>query len=379
VDGRWRSTSVVGGEETLGPVSAHGEVQLDGGYGPARGRALFGLGHTFEPLPGLRLDVSYERVQVLGDPGAGPAQPGTTLDPVTGRSSTGGRVDGLPPFAATGVNPAGAFYPGAVSRDAFSLAGGYTSDPVEASLRLELRYDNADDRLSDTLSGVADRLQGVVAGNLAWHWTRDLSLMGRLDTLVTQNLDRHLAESLWLASSLGLAYRPVQDDRFALLLKATHLVDQRPLDLALGTSDRQVSEVLSIAPVFESPWRVGLSEKVALKRTRMQVGIGEGLRPPEALAYALLWINRLDTHATDHLDLSLEYRLLWVGAGSRGDDGSVPFQRGVEQGFVFEVAYRLGAHLRVGAGWSLTRVSDDELARFDSDGRGPFLRITGVY
>jgi hypothetical protein len=347
------------------------------------GRAVFGIANHFEPWTGIKLGFGLERSQVLGaqaaaDGGTATAIPGTTIDPVTGRISTTGRVDGVPPFEAAGANPAGTFYPGATSRTAANASVELLRDAVKGSLRLELRYDAADPKLVGTLPGVATRLQGVVLGNVAWRFTRDLSLIGHLNWSGTRNVDRNLYEALWMESTAGAAFRPVGYDWVNVLFKYTYLIDQRPLDLQAGTADRQTSHVLSLAPTIETPWHLALSEKLAYKLTRIDGGLGEAaaVRPAQTFAHTILWVNRLDLHLTDHLDLSGEYRMLWVLAGASSQSGLIG---SLKSGFLLEAAWRVNDNLRLGAGWNFTHFGDDELARFDRNESGPFLRVTGLY
>ncbi len=382
----WRSQSIVGGEHEIMPgMRSYGEYQLDGGMSDQRGRAIIGMSNLWHPLENVTLGLSYERVQVMGDPGQGPVVPGATADAETGRVSTSGLVDGLPAFDAVGVNPAGAFYPGAVSRDAASASAEYLGQPIKGSARLELRHDNVDEELAATMPGVANRLQTVALGNAAWTWTRDLSAIGRFRYAGTVNRDRQAEgkegqEALWMEATGGLAFRPETYDWLNVLAKYTRLVDQRPLDLTLGTGDRHSSHVVSVAPVVRTPWRATLTEKIAYKHTRMDVGIGEPevLRPPEATAHTLLWINRLDLHILPRFDLTGEYRVLWVGTEDASGESDAKSTT-TRSGLVLEVALRAAEQLRLGVGYSFASFSDNELSRLDTDESGPFLRVTGVY
>jgi hypothetical protein len=172
----------------------------------------------------------------------------------------------------------------------------------------------------------------------------------------------------------GLAYRPVRFDFVNLLFKYTRLYDQRPIDLTQGLGDSQVSDVLSISPTFELPWRFALAEKLAYKHTRLI--LADGPVGPFIDTHLWLWVNRLDYHLKTMLDVSGEFRIYALrgpsaGGAAVGGDG--------ERGFLLEVAYRPNRFSRLGVGYNFTSFSDNELQRLDHSGGGFFIRAVGQY
>lgn len=273
-------------------------------------------------------------------------------------------------FGAQGQNPAVASYPGTVSRDAAAAGVEYLADPrVKASARLELRYDNADDRLVGAQPGVADRIQLVALSGAEWKWTDDLAFLAKFHLATTENDSRGITDARWVEASLALSYRPVQYDTVAALFKYTRLLDLRPLDLATGLHDEVVADVLAISPTLELPFRLGIAQKLAYKHSRLSA---DGL--PAASADTVLSVSRLDFHLLPELDLSGEYRVLWVGL-PRENGGS----RDLRHGAVAEIAWRPFRYFRVGLGYDLSRISDDELHRTGKTEGGVFMRVTGVY
>ena len=154
-----------------------------------------------------------------------------------------------------------------------------------------------------------------------------------------------------------------------MLFKVTHLLDQRPVDLTSGLTDEQSSEVLSISPTLELPLRIAIAEKIAWKHLRSRVADG-----PTVSADLLLWVNRLDWHVVQQLDLSAEYRWMEVVGPIAGGSGG-----NSERGVLVEAAFRPSRWSRIGVGWNFTSFSDDELARYDRSGGGFFIRAVGEY
>ena len=415
VGGQFLATSILGGEDRLAKgTRAYGEYQIDGAISDGSSRAVVGLANRWELMKGLFVSLNYERAQVYGTTtgaagfGGFAAGPGASLGggQVLGESQTASPgmspaascVPGVAPspqqgapatpstnvatgtcapstFYGSSYNPAGGFFPGTTSRDAASGGFEYTLDHrFKASMRLELRLDNADPTLLGKTPGVADRRQLVTLNNVDWKWTDDLSFLARLNLVESQVADPSTnvlgTEARYLEGTFGLAFRPALYDRFAVLFKYTRLIDQRPYALTLGTSDIQTSDVVALSPTLELPLELALAEKFAYKHTHARVGDG-----PDEYSHTLLWVNRLDKHLFEKFDVSLEYRMLFVytpdGAGGYADDG--------DRGFLVEAAYRPMKYLRVGAGYNFTSFTENELDRWDRSGGGFFLRATGMY
>ena len=398
--GQLISTSVVGAEDKLGPtLRSYGEWQLDNQAGGFAQRAVMGLVNRFEVRPGVWISAAFERAQVLGNAGLTipGADPGATSGSINGISPTAGPLlnpqascipgstpaagtppqqggAGCSPALATGssFNPAGGYFPGASARTAGSLGIEYTLLPrLKGSAKLELRKDTADPKLIGVVAGVDDRLHFLVSGDASWKWTDDFSALGRLHLARTTG-SNDVVQAEWLEATVGLALRPVRSDRFALLFKLTHLSDQRPVDLTSGISDLQVSDVISLAPTLELPFRLAIAEKLAFKHVKSSVAGG-----PDLDANLFLWVNRLDWHAHKLFDLSAEYRMLILrgplagtAVGGHGDS---------QRGFLAEVAWKPSRYTRLGVGWNFTSFSDDELARYDNSAGGFFVRAVGEY
>ncbi len=428
--GQLQHTTVIGAEERVGRGSrVYGEYQLDGQASDTAQRAVLGLMNRWELRRGWFLSVGYERAQVLGRGGLGlgglttlvpGAVPGATLGGIngvsgsaspalnpaatcTGTSSTAGvtGASGTPPATGSagtcststlGYNPAGGYLPGATSRDAGSIGLevlGY--ERLKASIRAELRADKADATLAGIVPGVADRLHLLFNGDASAKFTEDLGLFARVHLAESRVTDKSAqvqgsitggvavpstvgqarTEARWVELTAGLAFRPVRWDTLAVLFKATHLIDQRPLDLVSGLTDEQVSDVVSISPTLELPWRFSLAEKLAYKHARALLADGPALD-----THTWLWVNRLDFHLLQQLDFSGEFRWLKLrgptsGGIGVGGDG--------ERGVLLEAAWRPTRYSRIGVGWNFTSFSDDELARNDHSSGGLFLRAVGEY
>jgi hypothetical protein len=359
--GSWLSSSVVGANGRInGNARAYGEYQLDGAVAGAQSRAVMGLGTSWKLMPGLQLQLGYERTQVFGGSGTAPA---------TGLVLPAALTDSYA-FSASGSNGANVFYAGSGSRDAVSGGLDYTAlKMLKAGLKLEMRYDDLDEE-----RGGQDRLVLLAQGAATWSWNQDLALLLRFNLADVQNRTLELSEAGLQDISLGVAYRPVRHEWISILAKYARRLEHRPLSLLAGSFEQYSADVLALEPILELPWGLQLVEKLALKYATEQID-----DMPEGQALTLLWINRLNVHVLRLLgtwlgsipgdvDLGAEWRVLWQLQTASA-----------EQGLLFELAYAPVEYIRFGLGWNFTHFSDDEFARGGEDAAGLFFRVTGQY
>ncbi|MCA9540665.1 MAG: hypothetical protein KC620_17320, partial [Myxococcales bacterium] len=320
-DGRAATTTVLGGEERFGAGRhtgrAYGEYQLDTGIGGERNRAVLGVGHHTQLIEGLTLDAGYERSQVLG---------GST---------------------------------GEFSRDAISVGLEYlAAQNLKLSGRYELRYEDNDESF-----GRHDRAQYLALNNASLALTRDLTLLARFNYGTTLDLELDDTEAELIEGSLGLAWRPRHSDWVNVLFKYTRRYEQRPIDLTLEKPEREENDVISLVPIFELPWHFQLVEKLAWRRSGIEVE-----NVPTVVSHTVLWINRLNYHLTKTWDAGLEYRLL-----------STQLASSTRQGFLLALDYIVLDQVRLGVGYNFTSFSDDEFAALNEDYGGPFFRVIAQY
>ncbi len=359
----FNTTTVVGGETDVGPGSqAYAEYQLDGGFSGDQSRGVVGLKTAYRLPFGFALNFGYERIMLVG--GTVPTTEGGNVPP-------GAFTDGTF-YAAPGANAGGAFLAGEGSRDAVSAGVELKrGEAVVASQRFELRYDNRTEA-----RGGHDRLWLLSGSGGSVRLSPELSLLGRYNIALAQDLALSEREAYFEEGAFGVAYRPVTHDWFSVLAKISRRVDVRPLSLEAGTSDDYTAHAMSVEPIVELPWKVQLVEKLALKHASEKLD-----DVPEANALTGLWINRVNLHALGlikslgvkqplpgEIDLGVEYRVL---AG---------FTYGtVEHGPLVEVQVAPVEYFRVGVGYNFTSFSDDELDSGKLDRSGFFVRAVGSF
>ncbi|GAB4289410.1 MAG: hypothetical protein Kow0090_02120 [Myxococcota bacterium] len=380
------STSTVGVEEAASPtalseVRTYGEYQLDASGSGEVNRLVLGMNNSWEVTAGLRLTVNYERQQVAG------SQLEYYRD--VGVPMSRGLIDdvGVPRDYAATPDPAIAAYAGAdapypyladptavfngtalpygsnlgdSSRDVGAVGAEFLRlSFLKASTKFELRFDNGDE-----LMGGMDKIQFLTMNGLALQILDDVSLVGKLNYVITNNLTLELREGRVLEASAGIAFRPRKHDWINIITKYTKLIEQRPLSLTAGVVDESDNDVFTIMPVVDTPLRLKFTEKLAVKRAAEIVG-----SLPEAVSVTLLWINRLDFDVWRRkIALGGEYRVLKNFLIEQS-----------EAGWLAELSVLPAKYLRIGVGYNFTSFSDNEFARQDYDYGGFFFRLAGQY
>jgi hypothetical protein len=165
-------------------------------------------------------------------------------------------------------------------------------------------------------------------------------------------------------SSFGLSWRAPRSDAVQALGRWTRLADRRgpqPGD-SLGTQS-----VLGVA-ALEATVRVLPGVEWAMKgATRLDQSGSSGL--PVGTAHSSLWASRLDYKlGQEPLRLGVEYRRLSQreAADSRG-------------GWLNELSFDPGQHMRFGVGYNFSRFSGDPLVRNQDSSQGWFIRAQSRY
>ncbi|NNG47182.1 MAG: hypothetical protein HKM86_08745 [Deltaproteobacteria bacterium] len=223
---------------------------------------------------------------------------------------------------------------------------------IRASTRNEVRKENGD----------TERLQFLTSNHIEWKFNPDFTLLGkyRYSRTEDQKLDRTEAE--FEERSIGVAYRPVTDDRFNALARYTKLLDRRPLSL-VGTEESETeSDVASLEWSWEIHRYVEWVTKEAAK-IKEESGDGSSVR-----THTYLSIQRLNFHVWKKIDLGAEYRILLQ---EEADD--------MRHGWLTECTWEAIDHLRFGVGYNFTDFSDNEFSENDYSVHGWFVRLQGKF
>lgn len=183
----------------------------------------------------------------------------------------------------------------------------------------------------------------------------NLSLIGKLEKY--EEYDNSLSEPKFLRNKdlIGLAYRPVNNDRLNLLLKyefdeEKDLTDEATVDL--------VTKISSIEGIYDLTPRIELFGKYAFREKN------ERSVPPPFTAISNLTIAGITFKLTQRFGLGGEYRII--------DLPQIPETR---TGYSLEASYDLFQHIMLVLGYGWTTYNDLRFGENDYWAEGPYLRL----
>ncbi|NER81831.1 MAG: TonB-dependent receptor, partial [Leptolyngbya sp. SIO1D8] len=296
------------------------------------GRLGFDQGFTL--APGLRLDLSYERVfnNLYGNTAAGEifSQPFAVGDGASALQLTSG--------------------------NSFSVGLAYTDNAdFQASTRLEHRTSSRGSNTVFTASALG-RLTPAINTLLDF----------RMSRAANQGLDLGTSSTL----KVGLAYRDPQRDNFNALLRYEYRRNpsSTPDSLLFGSSIDTSEHLLSAEAIYAPNWRWELYGKYAFRTSSTRIGgLANGeIEFPEFTSNSAIHLAQL--RATYRLgyawDITGEVR--WIGSSAGYS----------EFGTALELGYYMTPDLRLYAGYSLGGAYDRDFSGANRSASGPYIGIT---
>jgi hypothetical protein len=284
----------------------------------------------------------------------------------------------------------------------------YVSHPAETDPSKVKGYTKATTRFEYRVNKASgtEKVGYLTANKLFYQLDEDLSALIKVYLSRTKNETTDDIEAQFKELSVGLAYRPVRWDKYALLGKIAYLEDQSPLaqsDPSLCSGQvfavtRSGSFVTSLEGSVDLPNRFQIVEKLAWKRTVEDVA---GCKAVASNTYLIA--TRLNYYPSPISSPSRQRRVWWEGSGSpqatRGEDKErgvgwlqgwrigVEYRMLVAQlaedrkaGFVLEFDREVQKYVYLGFGYNFTDFSDD-LTEYKDDYKinGFFIRVTAKY
>ncbi|MDH3975102.1 MAG: OmpA family protein [Deltaproteobacteria bacterium] len=205
--------------------------------------------------------------------------------------------------------------------------------------------------------------QYLTSNHIEFRLTPDFTFLA--DYRWSETRDRALDTRIagFRESSAGIAYRPVESDRFNALMRYTRLKDERQTNQWDPEKQINDTEVLSAAWSLELNRYFEWVEKEAIKRRWEKVGNRE-----EVKTETLLSIHRINLHITKTIDMGTEYRTL------RQKEA-----KDERKGWLAELSWEAVEHLRMGVGYNFTDFSDNEFSDNSYSVEGPFVRLQAAF
>ncbi|MBF0593812.1 MAG: DUF11 domain-containing protein [Candidatus Omnitrophica bacterium] len=240
-----------------------------------------------------------------------------------------------------------------------ALAGGFGyvekdeegKEKVKSSTKLEGRIDR----------GSQDKQQVVVYQDIQGRATDELTLSGKFQYSQTKNRALNKVEAQYKEVMLGMAFRPVDNDRLNLFGKYTYKENQGPSgQLNVSDIEQTKMQVLSAEGAYDltDDWQI--VEKMAFRIMEEKVAGFDF-----ATTHTWLLVNRANYRLNQDWKIGAEYRTL-----------AVQEAKDRKSGFLLEAVHSLNDNVELGVGYNFTDFVDD-LTNLGYTVAGPYVRMTG--
>jgi len=327
---QFRSTSITS-LDTLVDQRLSEDTAITGRYSILNGvngltsQGAIGLNHRIKLAPGLKLNLTYERI--FGDVFAYTAAGQQFAQPyAVGQSAS-----------ALGLTQG----------DSYSVGLEYTDNPdFKASARAEYRNSSAGDNLV---------LSAAAAGKLSPSFT---ALVRFQQANFANQTVTGLSDTINL--KLGMAYRDPASDVFNALLRYEFRQNpsSTPSSLLIGSGTGETDHLIALEAIYAPSWRWEFYGKFALRSAKSY--LAQDLIGTNAISLAQF---RSSYRLGYRWDITGEVR--WISQTQSGFD---------EIGYVIEAGYYLTPNLRLGVGYSFGGAYDRDLGNRTKG--GPFIGLS---
>lgn len=254
---------------------------------------------------------------------------------------------------------------GSFERTAFSVSAGRVSDGLRVASQLEGRFEDG------ILSGSdRDRTTWLMRNTVAFDANEDVEAIARLNFAVSDADadDTGFLDADYVEGVVGLAYRPVHNDRLNALAKYTYFEDLAPAQQLSNTGQanlaRQKSQIASIDGTFDVTRKLTLGGKFGYRRGEVAL---DRSSDDFVESDAYLGVARAEYHIIKRWEALAEARILRSKLADTDQYGAL-----------VGVYRHVGDNLKIGGGYSFSEFSDD-LTDFDNDSDGFFLNLVGKF
>ena len=311
-----RSTLTVGARQRFSDtLSVYGENRV--GFGGTAPSLTRGYGLQFDPTEKVSITGSFEN----------------------------GRIDDV----STGV----------FRRTAASLGFGYATEGVRLGSSIEMRKED---------SATIDQTVWLLRNDITYEVNPSWTALGRFNLARADQGNQSINAAEFTEAVAGLAFRPVNNERFNALVRFTYFEDLGPVGQITGSGQTESPKQRSV--VFNADFNYDLSQKLTLgAKYGYRQGRVSVTRDSDIFVSsdAHLAVIRGDYHVNKQWDVLLEGRALWV-----------PLADDMRIGALGAIYRHIGNNVKVGVGYSLSDFSDD-LTDQSYSSHGPFLNLLSKF
>ncbi|QGX99132.1 hypothetical protein EI983_12975 [Roseovarius faecimaris] len=252
---------------------------------------------------------------------------------------------------------------GDLRREGLTFSAHYTNEDItQAGISLEYH------REKNNLFPAQNRETWGASGYLRYQASEEFRLLANIDTIISESNQSSFRDGRYIEGKIGLAYRPINNDRFNALFSYTYLEDLPGTDQVNIEGDlngpRQKSHILNADVSYDLNRQFTLGAKYGYRMADVETVRGSGVFTSNT---AHLGILRLDYHVVHNWDIMVEARI------QKFEEANV-----TETGAVIGAWRHFGNNAKIGVGYQFGDV-DDDLRYIDGRKEGPFLNILAKF
>lgn len=251
---------------------------------------------------------------------------------------------------------------GELERKGLTLGVHYSEgERVQAGIKGEFRRENSDTDQS------LDRTSWGVSAYTRIQIDESTRFLANLDAIVSNSDQSSLRDGKYVEANIGLAYRPVDNDRLNVLARYTYLYDMPGPDQVNFEGDingpRQKSHILSVDVNYDVTQEITVGGKIGYRRAEVADRGSDSFTK----STATLGVLRVDYHVVHNWDITAEARVMKF------------HETGVtEKGAVLGVWRAFGNNVKAGVGYQWGDVSSD-LREIEGRKEGAFFNIVATF
>ena len=222
--------------------------------------------------------------------------------------------------------------------------------------KIEFRQDKGNEKVN----------QWVTTNSFRYKWTNEYTIVGKLNYSRTDNKTTGKKEAEFAEGNIGLAYRPIYNDKLNFLTRYTYLQDEeKDSNRSIDYSDEK-SHIFEFETIYSynARWDWGLKLAGKDKRETITRASGKDLKMHTQIYLAGL---KSTYHIIKNWDIFTEYH--W-----KYDE----HESAVEQGAIVAINRHIGENFKVGVGYNFSNFEDD-LRRDDYEAEGWFINVVGKF
>jgi hypothetical protein len=274
---------------------------------------------------------------------------GLKFEPTEKLSFTGSFEHGKVDDATTGL----------FRRTAGSVGVGYAAEGVRVGSSVEMRKEVGAGR---------DQTVWLFRNDFSYSVDPSWTALARFNLAKADNDGSSIRAAEFTDALIGLAFRPVDNERLNALVRFNYFEDLGPAGQVTGSgqteSPKQISRIASVDVNYDVDEWLTLGAKYGYRGGKVSLGRNSD---QFVSSNAHLAVVRADFHVNKGWDVMAEGRALWVTAADNKRFGAL--------GAVYR---HLGNNVKIGVGYSLSDFSDD-LTDQSYSSHGPFLNILGKF